>query len=182
MVVTAVRILHRMCHSKSDKGASFCRSTGPSKDPIELSIPGEIEQIAGIYNKMLVSSPSRRMKNNLQGFQNTPNIYLDGIHSPCDAIIFCLCLGFNMWYSLLPEVIMTLPAYNCYEVIINPEVIATIRKIASVETTQITKLFLETCANLSQIWDGVSPTISTTGIPGVEINPGTSKGPMAESL
>lgn len=132
MVVTAVRILHRMCHSKSDKGASFCRSTGPSKDPIELSIPGEIEQIAGIYNKMLVSSPSRRMKNNLQGFQNTPNIYLDGIHSPCDAIIFCLCLGFNMWYSLLPEVIMTLPAYNCYEVIINPEVIATIRKIASV--------------------------------------------------
>ncbi|KAK1548024.1 hypothetical protein Q3G72_008929 [Acer saccharum] len=68
MVVTAVRILHRMCHSKSDKGASFCRSTGPSKDPIELSIP-----------------------------------------------------GFNMWYSLLPEVIMTLPAYNCYEVILNPE-------------------------------------------------------------
>lgn len=35
-----------MCHS----GASFCRSTGPSKDPIELSeeIPGEIEQIATV--------------------------------------------------------------------------------------------------------------------------------------
>lgn len=46
MVVTAVRIWHRMCHS----GASFCRSTGPSKDPIELSeeIPGEIEQIATV--------------------------------------------------------------------------------------------------------------------------------------
>lgn len=39
-----------MCHSQSDKGASFCRSTGPSKDPIELSeeIPGEIEQIATV--------------------------------------------------------------------------------------------------------------------------------------
>jgi hypothetical protein len=46
MVVTAVRILHRMSHS----GASFCRFTGPSKDPIELSeeIPGEIEQISRV--------------------------------------------------------------------------------------------------------------------------------------
>jgi len=35
---------------KRDKGASFCRSTGPSKDPIELSeeIPGEIELIATV--------------------------------------------------------------------------------------------------------------------------------------
>lgn len=32
----------------ADKGATFCRSTGPSKDPIELSeeIPGDLEQIA----------------------------------------------------------------------------------------------------------------------------------------
>lgn len=39
-----------MCHSQSDKGASFCRSTGPSKDQLELSeeIPGEIEQIATV--------------------------------------------------------------------------------------------------------------------------------------
>lgn len=39
-----------MCHSQSDKGSSFCRSTGPSKDSIELSeeIPGEIEQIATV--------------------------------------------------------------------------------------------------------------------------------------
>lgn len=47
------RILHRMFHSffcdkGCDKGATFCRSTGPSKDPIELSeeIPGDLEQIA----------------------------------------------------------------------------------------------------------------------------------------
>jgi len=39
-----------MCHSQSDFGASFCRSTGPSKDQLELSeeIPGEIEQIATV--------------------------------------------------------------------------------------------------------------------------------------
>lgn len=39
-----------MCHSQSDKGSSFFRSTGPSKDSIELSeeIPGEIEQIATV--------------------------------------------------------------------------------------------------------------------------------------
>lgn len=36
------------CDKGCDKGATFCRSTGPSKDPIELSeeIPGDLEQIA----------------------------------------------------------------------------------------------------------------------------------------
>lgn len=62
MVVTAVRILHRMCHSKSDKGASFCRSTGPSKDPIELSIPGEIEQIATVEDGQWTLDESPRKK------------------------------------------------------------------------------------------------------------------------
>ncbi len=49
-------------NSKSEKGASFCIYTGPSKDPIELSIPGEIEQIATVEDGQWTLDESPRKK------------------------------------------------------------------------------------------------------------------------
>lgn len=116
-------------------------------------------QVAGIYTKLLVSNPMKRITENQV-------IYKYGVTTPCDAIIFCLCIGFSMWYAMLPDTLLTMPSYNSYDVLLNPDVMETIRRITSTMSDDIARLFLGVFSDLSMIMssDGASPVMTSTGI------------------
>lgn len=118
-------------------------------------------QVAGIYTKLLVGNPMKRITENQVIYK-----YGVGVTTPCDAIIFCLCIGFSMWYAMLPNTLLTMPSYNSYDVLLNPDVMETIRRITSTMSDDIARLFLGVFSDLSMIMssDGASPVMTSTGI------------------
>lgn len=78
----------------------------------------------------------------------------------CDRVNFSICIGFKVWYVLMPAVLLSSTSYADYDVLLNPENVQALGRIAHGWLDQVNQMirdaFMSTGQGISiSIMDGV---------------------------
>ncbi len=66
--------------------------------------------------------------------------YVDNVIATTDAMNYAICLGFHVWYGLIPSIMLSSECYNVYD-IINPETVARVKAF----TANVSPGFQQVC-------------------------------------
>lgn len=89
--------------------------------------------------------------------------YLDVITANTAAMNFAICLGFQIWYSLMPSLMLTIGYYD-FHLILSPEAVKSFKDTTREWSPQTIKLAAELCENLNQsLMQAAGSTLETGG-------------------
>lgn len=89
--------------------------------------------------------------------------YISVITANTAAMNFAICLGFQIWYSLMPTLMLTIGNYD-YHYILSPEAVQSFKDTTRIWSPQTIKLVAEQCETLNQyLMQAAGSTLETGG-------------------